>query len=136
MVLAKESLMDPIDIQELIARGPQNKTEELRIKIFEEVNKLGIGAQGLGGLTTVLDVKIKDYPTHAASLPVARHTQLRSYAACAPDTRRLWAGLSRPTQTRRTGRTSNGRQKVQNASMSTSSRNLISPPSNLVKPCS
>ena len=70
-VLAKESLMDPIDIQELIARGPQNKVEELRIELFEKVNNLGIGAQGLGGLTTVLDVKILDYPTHAASLPVA-----------------------------------------------------------------
>jgi len=71
MVLAKESLMDPLDMQELLARGPKNKIEELRIKIYEEVNKLGIGAQGLGGLTTVLDIKIKDYPTHAASLPVA-----------------------------------------------------------------
>ena len=70
-VLAKESLMDPIDIQDLIARGPQNKVEELRIELFEKVNNLGIGAQGLGGLTTVLDVKILDYPTHAASLPVA-----------------------------------------------------------------
>jgi len=58
-------------MQELLARGPKNKIEELRIKIYEEVNKLGIGAQGLGGLTTVLDIKIKDYPTHAASLPVA-----------------------------------------------------------------
>lgn len=71
MVLAKESLMDPIDIHELIERGPQNAVEELRLKIFEEVNNLGIGAQGLGGLTTILDVKIKDTPTHAASLPVA-----------------------------------------------------------------
>ncbi len=70
-VLAKESLMDPIDIHELRERGPQNRVEELRLEIMEEVNKLGIGAQGLGGLTTVLDVKIKDYPTHAASLPVA-----------------------------------------------------------------
>jgi len=70
-VLAKESLMDPIDIQELNARGPSNRVEELRLEIFERVNALGIGAQGLGGLTTVLDVKIKDYPTHAASLPVA-----------------------------------------------------------------
>jgi fumarate hydratase class I len=69
-VLAKEVLMDPIDIQELIARGPQNRVEELRIELYEKVNQLGIGAQGLGGLTTVLDVKIKDYPTHAASLPV------------------------------------------------------------------
>jgi fumarate hydratase class I len=71
MVMAKESLMDPIDIQDLIARGPKTKAEELRITLFNEVNKLGIGAQGLGGLTTVLDVKIKDCPTHAASLPIA-----------------------------------------------------------------
>ncbi len=71
MILAKESLMDPVDIQELIARGPQNRVEELRIELYEKVNALGIGAQGLGGLTTVVDVKIKDYPTHAASLPVA-----------------------------------------------------------------
>ena len=70
-VLAKESLMDPIDIHELRARGPQNRVEELRLEIMAKVNNLGIGAQGLGGLTTVLDVKIKDYPTHAASLPVA-----------------------------------------------------------------
>ena len=70
-VLAKESLMDPIDIQALRQRGPQNRTEELRLEIMDGVNKLGIGAQGLGGLTTVLDVKILDYPTHAASLPVA-----------------------------------------------------------------
>lgn len=71
MVLAKESLMDPIDIQELRDRGPQNRVEELRLEIMDAVNELGIGAQGLGGLTTVLDVKIKDYPTHAANLPVA-----------------------------------------------------------------
>ena len=70
-VLAKESLMDAIDIQELKDRGPVNRIEELRLEIFERVNALGIGAQGLGGLTTVVDVKIKDYPTHAASLPVA-----------------------------------------------------------------
>ena len=70
-LLAKESLMDPIDIHELRDRGPQNRVEELRLEIFDAVNSLGIGAQGLGGLTTVLDVKIKDYPTHAASLPVA-----------------------------------------------------------------
>jgi fumarate hydratase class I len=69
-VLAKESLMDPIDIHELRARGPNNRVEELRIEIMDKVNALGIGAQGLGGLTTVLDIKIKDYPTHAASLPV------------------------------------------------------------------
>lgn len=71
MLLAKESLMAPVDIQELIARGPQTRVEELRLEIFNQVNRLGIGAQGLGGLTTVLDVKILDYPTHAASLPVA-----------------------------------------------------------------
>ena len=71
MVLAKEALMDEIDIHELIARGQQNRVEELRIELYEKVNALGIGAQGLGGLATVLDVKIKDYPTHAASLPVA-----------------------------------------------------------------
>ena len=71
MVLAKESLMDAIDIHELRERGPTNRCEELRLEIMDGVNALGIGAQGLGGLTTVLDVKIKDYPTHAASLPVA-----------------------------------------------------------------
>ncbi|HQW82666.1 MAG TPA: fumarate hydratase [Pseudomonadota bacterium] len=71
MLLAKEALMEPIDIQNLIARGPNNRAEELRIELYEKVNALGIGAQGLGGLTTVLDVKVKDYPTHAANLPVA-----------------------------------------------------------------
>ncbi|HSH86626.1 MAG TPA: fumarate hydratase [Methylophilus sp.] len=71
MLLAKESLMQSIDIQELQARGAQNKIEELRLELYEKVNQLGIGAQGLGGLTTVLDVKILDHPTHAASLPVA-----------------------------------------------------------------
>jgi len=71
MLLAKEVLMDPIDMYELLARGPQSKLEELRIELYEKVNALGIGAQGLGGLTTVLDVKIATYPTHAASLPVA-----------------------------------------------------------------
>ncbi len=70
-VMAKESLMEPVDIHVLKARGPANATEELRLEIFEAVNNLGIGAQGLGGLTTVLDVKVKDYPTHAASKPVA-----------------------------------------------------------------
>ncbi|MFZ9583447.1 MAG: fumarate hydratase [Pseudohongiellaceae bacterium] len=70
-VLAKQALMDPIDIDELRARGPANRLEELRLELMDKVNALGIGAQGLGGLTTVLDVKIKDYPTHAASLPVA-----------------------------------------------------------------
>ncbi len=71
MLLAKESLMEHIDMSELKARGPKNRIEELRIEIYDKVNALGIGAQGLGGLTTVLDVKILDYPTHAASKPVA-----------------------------------------------------------------
>src|SRR6202789_4492841 len=71
LVMAKQSLMDPIDIQDLIARGAKTKIEELRIELYEKVNRLGIGAQGLGGLTTVLDVKIMDFPTHAANLPVA-----------------------------------------------------------------
>ncbi|CAI8177877.1 MAG: Fumarate hydratase class I, anaerobic [Glaciecola sp. HTCC2999] len=69
-VLAKESLMDPVDIQELIARGPETTEEKLRVDIFKKVNDLGIGAQGLGGLTTVVDIKIKSLPTHAASKPV------------------------------------------------------------------
>lgn len=71
MLLAKEALMQPIDMTELKARGAQNRLEELRIEIYDKVNALGIGAQGLGGLTTVLDVKILDYPTHAASKPIA-----------------------------------------------------------------
>jgi fumarate hydratase class I len=71
MLLAKQSLMDPIDMQELKVRGPKNRIEELRIELYDKVNRLGIGAQGLGGLTTVLDIKILDYPTHAANLPVA-----------------------------------------------------------------
>ena len=71
MLLAKEALMESIDMPQLIERGPRTKLEELRIELWEKVNALGIGAQGLGGLTTVLDVKILDYPTHAANLPVA-----------------------------------------------------------------
>lgn len=71
MLMAKESLMESIDMYELKKRGPQNKTEELRIELCDKINALGIGAQGLGGLTTVLDVKIAMYPTHAASKPVA-----------------------------------------------------------------
>ncbi len=71
MLMAKESLMDPVDIYDVMAKGPQNKLEEMRLELFDKVNSLGIGAQGLGGLTTVVDVKIMDYPTHAASLPVA-----------------------------------------------------------------
>ena len=71
MLLAKEAILEPLDMHELQARWPENKLEQLRLEIFEKVNALGIGAQGLGGLTTVLDIKIKDYPTHAASKPVA-----------------------------------------------------------------
>jgi fumarate hydratase class I len=71
MLLAKEAILEPVNIHELQARTPQNRLEELRLEIFEKVNALGIGAQGLGGLTTVLDVKLRDYPTHAASKPVA-----------------------------------------------------------------
>lgn len=71
VLMAKEAIFDSIDIHELIARGPQDKIEALRLELFEKINALGIGAQGLGGLTTVLDVKIKHYPTHAASKPVA-----------------------------------------------------------------
>jgi fumarate hydratase, class I len=70
-LLAKQALMDDIDMHELLARGPANKLEELRIELYEKVNALGIGAQGLGGLTTVLDVKIRTFPTHAASKPIA-----------------------------------------------------------------
>jgi fumarate hydratase class I len=71
MLMAKEALMEPIDMAELKARGPKNKAEELRIELYDKVNALGIGAQGLGGLSTVLDVKILTYPTHAANQPVA-----------------------------------------------------------------
>ena len=71
MLLAKESLMEPIDITDLKARGAQNRADELRLELYDKVNALGIGAQGLGGLTTVLEIKVKDVPTHAANLPVA-----------------------------------------------------------------
>src|SRR5436190_21200261 len=71
MLMAKESLMEPIDMAELKARGPRTKVEELRIELYDKVNALGIGAQGLGGLSTVLDVKIRTYPVHAANRPVA-----------------------------------------------------------------
>jgi fumarate hydratase class I len=70
MYLAKKAIMEPIDMHELLARGANNRIEELRLELYEKVNSLGIGAQGLGGLTTVLDIKILDYPTHAASLPI------------------------------------------------------------------
>jgi fumarate hydratase class I len=71
MLLAKWGMMDPIDIQQLMARGPANRAEELRLELYDKVNALGIGAQGLGGLSTVLDVKVNDWPTHAVSKPVA-----------------------------------------------------------------
>jgi fumarate hydratase class I len=71
MLMAKEALMEDIDMFDLLQRGPGNKTEELRVELYEKVNALGIGAQGLGGLATVLDIKIRMYPTHAASKPVA-----------------------------------------------------------------
>ncbi len=71
MLLAKESMMEPIDIHDLQARGAGNHLEDLRLELYEKVNALGIGAQGLGGLTTVMDVKVKEYPTHAANKPVA-----------------------------------------------------------------
>ena len=71
MLIAKWGMMDSFDIHQLQARGPKNRAEELRLEIFEKVNALGIGAQGLGGLSTVLDVKVNEYPTHAASKPVA-----------------------------------------------------------------
>jgi fumarate hydratase class I len=71
MLMAKEALMEPIDMAELKARGPQDKVEALRIELYDKVNALGIGAQGLGGLSTVLDVKIRTYPVHAANRPVA-----------------------------------------------------------------
>ena len=105
MLLAKQSLMDPIDMHELKARGPQTNIEKLRIELFDGVNALGIGAQGLGGLTTVLDVKILDWPTHAANLPVAmipncaatRHTHFvldgRGPATLAPPSLEVWPKL-------------------------------------------
>ncbi|MBU3071055.1 fumarate hydratase [Aestuariicella sp. G3-2] len=71
MAMAKEALLDPIDIQDLQERGASTRAEELRLELMEKVNNLGIGAQGLGGLTTVLDVKVKDCPTHAANKPIA-----------------------------------------------------------------
>ncbi len=71
MLMAKWGMMEPFDFHQLLARGPKSRAEELRIEIYEKVNALGIGAQGLGGLSTVLDVKVSEYPTHAASKPVA-----------------------------------------------------------------
>ena len=94
MLLAKESLMDPIDMHELKARGPKNRIEELRIEIYDGVNALGIGAQGLGGLTTVLDVKILDYPDARRLAAGRHHPQLRGDAARALRPGRHRAGQS------------------------------------------
>jgi fumarate hydratase class I len=71
MILAKEALLEPINIHELQGKGAENRAEELRLELFDKINRLGIGAQGLGGLTTVLDVKVKDFPTHAANKAIA-----------------------------------------------------------------
>src|SRR5712671_7123412 len=71
MQMAKEALMEPIDMSDLLARGPRDKYEELRLELYAKVNQLGIGAQGLGGLSTVLDIKIRAWPTHAANKPIA-----------------------------------------------------------------
>ena len=113
MTIAKESLMDPIDMHELLQRGPKNKIEELRIELYTKINQLGIGAQGLGGLTTVLDVKIRDYPTHAANLPVAmipncaatRHLHIHldgsGPVAVAPPSLDLWPKLDYAPQNAR-----------------------------------
>ena len=70
MCMAKQALMEPIDMADLLRRGPSSPLEEMRIEIYDKINALGIGAQGLGGLTTVLDVKIRSFPCHAASKPV------------------------------------------------------------------
>jgi tartrate dehydratase alpha subunit/fumarate hydratase class I-like protein len=106
MLMAKESLMEPIDMAELKARGARTPIEELRIELHDKVNALGIGAQGLGGLSTVLDVKILDYPTHAASKPIAMIPN------CAATRHALHAGRQRPREARaarsRAGRASTG----------------------------
>ena len=113
MTLAKESLMEPIDMHELIQRGARNKIENLRIELYNKVNRLGIGAQGLGGLTTVLDVKIMDCPTHAANLPVAmipncaatRHLHIHLDGSgpvqVAPPDLNLWPSISYAPQNAR-----------------------------------
>ncbi len=102
--LAKQSLMEPIDMAQLKARGPQNDIEKLRIEIFDKVNALGIGAQGLGGLATILDVKILDWPCHAARQAGGDDPQLRGDAPRAFHARRLGAELPRAAQPRRVAR--------------------------------
>src|SRR5712664_263612 len=81
MLMAKEALMEPIDMAELKARGPSSKVEEMRVELYDKVNALGIGAQGLGGLSTVLDVKIHTYPAHAANGSIARKSRRGSQAS-------------------------------------------------------
>ena len=120
MLLAKEALMEPIDMHELLRRGPKNALEELRIEIYEKVNALGIGAQGLGGLSTVLDVKILDYPTHAASMPVGMIPELRGDAPRAFHARRQRAPRSSSRPISRAGPTCTGRRRPpRRASIST-----------------
>jgi fumarate hydratase class I len=115
VLLAKEALMDPIDMHQLLARGPASPLEELRVELYEKINALGIGAQGLGGLTTILDVKIRSYPTHAASKPVRP-------SSC----RRRWSiGPRSP----------GARALVRGASISTGSRGRRSSPGSRVKHC-
>ena len=109
MILAKEALMEPVDIFDLKARGAKNHLEEKRLSLFEKINNLGIGAQGLGGMNTILDVKIKDYPTHAASLPIAiipncaatRHIHFTldgtGVAEFTPPSLDLWPDIELPT---------------------------------------
>ncbi len=109
MMLAKEALLEPIDIQDLQARGASNRAEELRLELYDKVNRLGIGAQGLGGLTTVMDVKVRDYPTHAANKAVAiipncaatRHTHFvldgNGAAELTPPSLDQWPQITRET---------------------------------------
>lgn len=100
-VLAKQSLMEPIDIHDLIKRGPSNRVEELRIELYRKVNQLGVGAQGLGGLTTVLDVKVLDYPNPCSVAADLYHPQLRGHASCSLHPGRFWPGNSGTTRHRR-----------------------------------
>ena len=115
MLLAKESLMEPIDMAELKARGPQTKTEELRIELYDKVNALGIGAQGLGGLSTVLDVKIFEYPTHAASKPVAMIPNCAATRHVHFTLDGSGPGEARARRNSRTGRRSTGRRRRRRA---------------------
>ena len=101
MLLAKESLMEPIDIQELMARGPSNRAEELRLELYKKINALGIGAQGLGGLTTVLDVKVKDYPDARREPAGCDDSQLCRHAPCAFCARRFGASRAGTAVARR-----------------------------------